>query len=159
MTMALVLQPMTATDFAAWSEQSVAGYAAEKVCSGEWTAATALDLARESFAKILPQGFNTADHYFYLVIDEANGHRCGHLWFARQGESAYLYDIAIAAEFRGKGHGRATMRLFESAASKLGLRSLRLHVFGHNRVARSLYESLGYETTDLWMRKQLSSAQ
>jgi len=33
-----------------------------------------------------------------------------------------------------------------------------LNVFGGNAVARDLYESSGYATTSLFMRKRLSSA-
>ena len=34
--------------------------------------------------------------------------------------------------------------------------SISLHVFGHNRVARALYEKLGYETTNVNMTEKLS---
>jgi ribosomal protein S18 acetylase RimI-like enzyme len=36
-----------------------------------------------------------------------------------------------------------------------GNTQLRLHVFGNNAVARALYESLGFQTTNVMMSKSL----
>jgi ribosomal protein S18 acetylase RimI-like enzyme len=36
-----------------------------------------------------------------------------------------------------------------------GFEQLGLHVFGHNKIARALYESLGFETTNMVMSKKL----
>jgi RimJ/RimL family protein N-acetyltransferase len=47
------------------------------------------------------------------------------------------------------------MLLAEQECRQLGLRTLRLNVFGPNVVARRLYESLGYEITSQNMAKQL----
>ncbi len=57
---------------------------------------------------------------------------------------------------RGRGLGRAAMVLAEEAARSQGASELGLNVFGPNTVARRLYESLGYETTAVNMRKPLS---
>jgi ribosomal protein S18 acetylase RimI-like enzyme len=45
------------------------------------------------------------------------------------------------------------MRLAEDEARARGMKSLGLNVHGQNMVARSLYESLGYQTTALQMKK------
>jgi ribosomal protein S18 acetylase RimI-like enzyme len=45
------------------------------------------------------------------------------------------------------------MRLAEDEARARGMTSLGLNVHGQNTVARSLYESLGYEITALQMKK------
>jgi predicted GNAT family acetyltransferase len=37
----------------------------------------------------------------------------------------------------------------------MGLKTLKLHVFGSNHVARKLYETVGYETTNVNMSKNL----
>ena len=49
------------------------------------------------------------------------------------------------------------MTLAEEAARNHGATELGLNVFGHNAVARSLYESMGYQTTAVNMRKSLVS--
>ncbi|MDQ5978650.1 MAG: hypothetical protein QG602_1624 [Verrucomicrobiota bacterium] len=154
--MALVLQPMTATIFAEWRRRTVPDYAAAKVANGDWSEDTAPALAEENLKRLLPEGLASPGHYFYLVTEASDARVVGNLWFARQGADAYLYDLHIRGEFRGRGYGREAMLLLETAAAALGLRRIGLHVFGQNHIARSLYGSLGYETTDLTMRKQLS---
>jgi ribosomal protein S18 acetylase RimI-like enzyme len=47
------------------------------------------------------------------------------------------------------------MELTHTWARNAGYRSISLHVFGGNHTAINLYRSLGYETTDLSMRRDL----
>lgn len=49
------------------------------------------------------------------------------------------------------------MRFSEDYARSQGAETLGLNVFGFNTTARGLYESLGYETTSVKMRKQLTA--
>ena len=53
------------------------------------------------------------------------------------------------------GFATQAMLALEEKAKELGLVILRLHVFTHNAVARSLYEKLGYEVSSLNMAKVL----
>ena len=88
------------------------------------------------------------------------GERVGYLWIAErdnQGRKVvWIYDIEIDERFRGRGLGRATMELAEQQARERGLGRVELNVFGRNEVARSLYRSLGYEESAVWMGKELS---
>jgi ribosomal protein S18 acetylase RimI-like enzyme len=68
---------------------------------------------------------------------------------------AWVYDVEIAEGFRGRGYGRAAMLLAEDEARARGMTSLGLNVHGQNRVARSLYEDIGYQLTTLQMKKPL----
>ncbi|PPF38971.1 hypothetical protein C5B93_06100 [Rathayibacter sp. AY1A2] len=68
----------------------------------------------------------------------------------------YVWDVQIDAAERGSGLGRAAMLLAESHVRSRGGSALALNVFGFNTAARALYESLGYETTSLQMRKPLA---
>ena len=52
-------------------------------------------------------------------------------------------------------HGKQAMLLIAEKARELCLKSIGLHVFGVNTVARNLYEGLGDEITSLNMQKQL----
>ena len=54
-----------------------------------------------------------------------------------------------------KGYGRETMALAEVEARNQGLQSWGLNVYGHNQIARHLYESMGYTTTAIRMKKNL----
>ena len=70
-------------------------------------------------------------------------------------KSGFIYDVFIEERFRGKGYGKSLMLLLEEKARELGLKSLALHVFGSNHVARKPYESIGYEVTNVNMSKTL----
>ena len=94
---------------------------------------------------------------FHLIHNEDG--TVGYLWIGRASSgdhtSWWVWDLVFEPEYRGKGHGRAAMRLAEHHAREAGARTLGLSVFGHNQAARALYESVGYETTTVKMRKQL----
>ena len=68
--------------------------------------------------------------------------------------SLYIFDLFLAPQARGKGLGKLVMSELEVETKKLGFNALRLHVFGHNTVARRLYESAGYITTNIHMLKE-----
>ena len=82
----------------------------------------------------------------------------GWLWLGVPGPDpdplmAWVFEIEIEAPFRGRGYGRAAMERAEDEARAHGMTSLGLNVHGQNMVARSLYESLGYEVTAMQMKK------
>ena len=56
----------------------------------------------------------------------------------------------MAGDARGAGRGRP------AEARRLNVRSIGLHVFGHNTGARKLYQRLGYRETSVVMRKDLT---
>jgi ribosomal protein S18 acetylase RimI-like enzyme len=68
---------------------------------------------------------------------------------------SFIYDISVDEALRGRGYGRAAIRLAEEEARRNGLHALALSVFGQNVIARAFYESLGYRETSLQMRKEL----
>jgi len=151
------LQPMTEEEFTRYCAEAIPGYAAEVGRSDGVPEAKALEVARESWARILPQGRATPGHSFHWVVDAATGDRVGHLWvFLDPGSPrAYIYDIEIRPEFRRRGYAAAAL----AAAERLGRDGhavrLELHVFGHNAGAIALYEKLGFTTTHLMMSKPL----
>jgi len=69
--------------------------------------------------------------------------------------SAWIYDISIDEEHRGKGYGRALLNGLEQVAREHGLESIGLNVFAGNDYARRLYERAGYEPTSIHMSKRL----
>ncbi|MEY6567225.1 GNAT family N-acetyltransferase, partial [Streptomyces sp. PGLac3x] len=91
---------------------------------------------------------------------EADGARAGHVWVSSgQAEpgvpGAYVFDVEVRPEFRGRGLGRALMLLAERTALGAGDGVIGLHVFADNTPARRLYDSLGYTTTRLHWSKPL----
>lgn len=152
------LRPMRVEEYDAWYPGAIAGYAEGHIKAGSMPADTAHELAAKQFADLLPNGLATSAHH--LLVGEADGERVGILWLniPTTGDpvSAFVYDVEVEAIQRGKGYGRAMMVGAESYSRDHGASTIRLHVFGDNTVARRLYESLGYETTNVNMAKLLT---
>ena len=68
---------MTEEDFAESVKHAIPRYAAQLVRRGTSTDERSLEVSKQDFAQLLPQGFRTPGHYFYNVVDEAAGSRGG----------------------------------------------------------------------------------
>jgi RimJ/RimL family protein N-acetyltransferase len=115
--------------------------------------------AAESHAKAERDGewLRTLDTVVLEI--EHEGARVGRvvLWldaFEKPGQ-AWLFEIVLDEEVRGRGLGREALRLAEAEARSRGMRRIELNVFGGNEVARSLYLSAGYAETSVRMAKPL----
>lgn len=154
-----LLTSLTPAEFMDYKATSMPMYAREKVSAGEWAEADALQLAREAFDLLLPNGLDTPDHHLFGLREAADEPLLGVLWFAvRQRASdriAYVYDVVIHPQFQRRGHASRAFRALEDKVRDMGLSGIALHVFGHNTGARALYESLGYETTNITMFKPI----
>jgi len=154
----LRLRPMTADEFRAYRRHSVATYADDMVRDVKLPPQAAQARSVAVLHDVLPQGLGTPDHWIEVAEDE-DGEPVGVLWFARRstpaGDIAYLFDIQVEEAMRGRGFGRRLMELLEDRAAALGLRRIELNVFGHNEVARRLYEELGYVEMSRQLFKEL----
>jgi ribosomal protein S18 acetylase RimI-like enzyme len=155
------LRPMSASEFAAMRARLVREYAAEQVQTGNWSADEAERRASERTDELLPEGVETPG-MLMLTADTTNGDLVGHVWLALErqlgsGSRAWIYDIEVLPERRGRGFGRALLDAAESAALKNAATSVGLNVFGSNVVARHLYETSGYEVASIYMTKDLST--
>lgn len=91
------------------------------------------------------------------MIDEDGVDR-GNVWLAwpwREEGAAFLLDIHLHPDARGRGLGRAAMLALEHKARELGASGIALNVFGGNEIARNLYRSLGYAERAVIMGKRL----
>jgi ribosomal protein S18 acetylase RimI-like enzyme len=149
------LDPMTESEFREFLAPAVAGYAEEKVTAGVWTPQESLDKSQAEFDQLLPQGLASPGNHLFTARDADSGEQVALVWFALRGtpgrQEAFIYEIEVREQFRGKGYGRATMQACAEAARRVGANSVGLHVFGHNTVARSLYTSLGFVETGVVM--------
>ncbi len=148
---------MTDSEFAAFRARAIHDYAIDKVAAGEWPRERAEALAEEQTASLLPDGPSTDG--MFIVIAEADGiGPVGYAWLALkrpEQSSAWIYDIAIDEEHRGKGYGRALLNGLEQVAQEHGLESIALNVFAGNEHARRIYERAGYKPTSIHMSKRL----
>lgn len=155
--MTLSLAPVEAPRFPAWRARCHREYAADLIRAGEQPQAADRQ-ADDALDRAFPGGVPTANHAVFDLLDDAEG-VVGYLWIGpdRSGDDAswWVWDVVVDAEYRGRGFGRKAMRLAEEHARAAGARTFGLSVFGHNTAARRLYESVGYETTSVKMRKSL----
>lgn len=156
-----VLRPMTPPEYAAaWLDESIPAYAADKVASGQWSQAQSLELSRENNDELLPQGLQTPDNHFYTILD-AQGSAVGMLWFAVQikfgSRIAYVYDVSVMPERQREGHAQRAFMALEVEVQSLSLSGIALHVFGFNTGARALYAKLGFEPTNINLFKAVGA--
>ncbi|MEG9296828.1 GNAT family N-acetyltransferase [Mangrovibacillus sp. Mu-81] len=150
----MIVIPMTSEEFSIFVEKSIISYASEKTRSGNWNEEEALDRAKADYERFLPQGEKTENNYLYSLYNE--NARVGSFWIAvMPNQTGYIYNIEIEEEFRGKGFGKSAMKEIEIKAKELGLNKIELHVFAHNTPARRLYETIGYEVTNVIMAKSI----
>lgn len=148
---------MTEAEFRVYREGAVRTYAEEKVAAGNWPADEALSRSEREFSSLLPEGVASKNNHLFVLRDAAE--TVGMIWFAVnevKPTAAFIYDFSVDEAHRGKGYGKGALLALEDRAEALGVTSVSLHVFGHNRVARALYEKLGYKTTNINMTKKLS---
>ena len=159
----LILRPMTAGDFERFVGHSAPQYAAEKVTSGEWTPEEAPERGDREFRQLLPQGPDTPDNHLFHLHDPQEGTDVGVLWYALQTRAgsvtAFVYEVEVYEPHRRRGYATQAFALLEHDAAARGATNIGLHVFGHNTGARALYEGMGFQTTNVIMRKELGTGQ
>ena len=151
------LIPMTQPEYEEYLKHLIPDYAADNVRAGYWDESEALEKSRQQIESLLPQGLQTKDHYIFILVD--GDQSIGMIWLkaelSRAVKNGFIFDVVVDEKFRGKGYGKQIMLLIEEKARELELKSIGLHVFAYNTVAKNLYEGIGYETTSLNMIKQL----
>ncbi|MCJ1679537.1 GNAT family N-acetyltransferase [Streptomyces sp. APSN-46.1] len=145
-------RPMTQAEYEVWDAAARAEYAEVWIGRGMSPEAAHAKSAADHDSN-LPRGLATPG--VTLAVLEAAGAPVGTLWVAPLGEGAYVFDVDVAAEYRGRGYGRDLMRLAERTALADGHRTLALQVFADNTPALRLYDSLGYRPTRINYAKAL----
>ncbi len=154
----LTLRPMTRAEWDEWLPRQMAGYAEHIAASGAMSEADAREKAKNDTARTFHAGFGTPGQLVFRIL--AGDEAVGWLWLGAPGpdfdrQMAWVYNIEVESAYRGRGYGREAMLLAEGEARLHGMTSLGLNVHGQNKVARSLYDSLGYEIMALQMKKPL----
>ncbi|VXC10154.1 conserved hypothetical protein [Aeromicrobium sp. 9AM] len=148
---------MSPERFVSWQEHLVVAFAKEKVDSGNWPAEGALERSVKENAQDLPQGLDTPGHDIFVAL--VDGEEVGVLWLFTDPEltvpTTMIYDIEVGEAHRGKGLGRELLTAAEEWCADHSIGVLKLHVFANNTAAVSLYESAGFEATNINMAKQI----
>jgi ribosomal protein S18 acetylase RimI-like enzyme len=151
------LRPMNEQEFHTYLETTIPLYAQDNIESGAWPADQALQLSREAYAELLPQGLNTENQHLFIVFEPELQQQVGMIWFAvierLIGAVAFIYDFAIDPEHRRKGYAQQALKAIEPKVRELGITKIELHVFAHNHGALALYQKSGFNETNIIMSK------
>ncbi|MET4924150.1 GNAT family N-acetyltransferase [Streptomyces sp. PSRA5] len=145
----LVGRAMDETEYEVWEAHSLDGFRQSWIDRGlppDQAGAKAESSRREN----LPAGLATPDTWIEVLTHD--GDVVGHVWVGTREidpgvVGAFVYDVKVSEDLRGKGYGRALMLHAERIGLVAGTGVLGLHVFAGNAPAIGLYESLGYATT------------
>lgn len=155
--MSLTLEPMTPERFVSWNEHQITAFAQDKIDAGNWPEEGAIERSAKENAELLPKGLETPGHDLFAAM--VDGREVGTLWLftdpVLSPPETFIYDIEVEPGERGRGFGRELLEAAEGWCADHSIGVLRLHVFGFNKVAIGLYESAGFETTNIRMAKQI----
>jgi len=154
----LRLRPATADEIEAWLPKLAAEYAAHIAGAGLLPPADARRKADNDLRAQLTDGPGRAGQLIFRLM--AGEQPVGWLWLATpfpggDPAMAWVNNVEVDEESRGRGYGRQAMLLAEQEAAARGMTSVGLNVHGQNTVARGLYDSLGYQVTAQQMKKAL----
>ncbi len=153
----LAVRAMRDEEFPDYFQRQIDLYAEEKVAAGKCAPAEALSESKEEMIKLLPDGLNSEDQYIFVA--ELHNNRVGTVWVDIDRElevpRAFGLHIEIEPSLRGQGLGRDLMLATQIECRKLGAKGFALSVFGHNSIARNLYESFGFVVIEEMKKKVL----
>ena len=149
----IALRPLRDDEYDAWDAAHRAEYERGLVEHVGMPRERAAAKVERDLGYVLPDGLATANTWIWSVEDD--GRVVGTVFLGVRDGGAWLYDITIAEDERGKGYGRAAMTALEDEARALGYDTIGLNVWGGNDVARGLYRSLGWAEESVQMRKTL----
>jgi ribosomal protein S18 acetylase RimI-like enzyme len=151
------LIPIEQADYDIFLKQEIVEYANDHVTNGNWKAEEALEKSRKEFEQYLPDGPRSKDQFVFTIFEDGTNRKLGVLWVQvkmdEPGRKAFIFDFIIEEQFRGKGYGKQALAALDEKLIELGSESVGLHVFGHNTNAFELYKKMGYEVTNIQMRK------
>ncbi|MHC5229391.1 GNAT family N-acetyltransferase [Enterococcus sp. LJL99] len=157
--MTIRLNQMKNIEYTDYLSFAISDYAKDKIEAGTWEAAEALSLAKKSFATLLPEGNETKNEFLFTLFDEKIEKSIGYLWVHLEKElnrrKFFIYDFLIFEDFRNQGYGRKALNCLDSKAKEMNVTEIGLHVFAHNKSAVHLYESVGFQPTDITMSKKV----
>jgi len=146
---ALRLEAMRETEYAAYREHCVDELARATAAARGIDMAEARELAAKEQDEVLPEGASTKGQRLYTARSAEDGRRLGRVWFGDLpggGEPgvAFIFEIDVSPDERGRGAGMAILAAAEAEAGSSGYRAMRLWVAKGNIVARALYSKAGF---------------
>ena len=158
--MDLALRPLREDEYDDFVARGRESYARDMVAQAGIPEDAARTKAEHDWQHLLPDGLASPGQILFALEDRDTGEHVGDLWIAERAsdfgdEAMFVYSIEVYEQFRGRRLGRQAMLLLEDEVRSRGRNRVTLNVFGGNDVARSLYRSLGYAETAVFMSKEL----
>jgi ribosomal protein S18 acetylase RimI-like enzyme len=152
---------MAQGEYSAFYEYIILDYAEGLVRAGNAHPDVAVQLSQQQCAPVLSNGVASPGQFFYLIHDDAPAaNHVGYLWWGVREQygtrTAMLYFVGVFAPYRRRGYATQALRLLEEQVTEGGLDEIRLHVFGHNTPARTLYDKMGYAASSMTMAKVIA---
>jgi GNAT superfamily N-acetyltransferase len=144
----LEARPMADAEYRDWRAEMERGYACDVTESGEMTAEQAAAFAAAQTNQLLPNGLSTPNNSFLCLCAKEEVVATNWIGHHRSPGMSWVWAVEVHEGYRGKGYGRAAMIIGEQASLDAGDTHLALNVFGHNNVAISLYNAMGYRAYD-----------
>jgi ribosomal protein S18 acetylase RimI-like enzyme len=122
---------------------------------------------REKYRKLMARYDLDKPDQRIFVADDEEGRFAGLIWVGiqKRGEVesvekdekyAWIFDIEVDPESRGRGLGSKLLSHAEGWARDQGAGAIELHVFANNSVALNLYRKYGYEEKSYILSKEIS---
>ena len=149
-------EPITKEEFPDYWRYSVESWIRDMSKAGFLSDDITYEEAEKDVKKFLPDGLSTKGHHIMRIMDD--GAQVGTIWYEIRDKvmrEAYLWDIIVNKDQRGKGYGKEAMRELEKSAKREGTRRIQLNVFGFNSIAKNLYVRMGYQDEAITMMKYL----
>ena len=148
---------MTQEEFAKYFEFNLEQFAQERSKHSKRPIEEERATARDMITNLLKDGLNSKGHFLSKIVLRNAEQSVGHIWFHvdQAKKSAFLYDIMIEEQFRGRGYGKASLVLLEAKLLEMKVNQVGLHVFAKNEVALNLYKKQGYHAASYNMQKDL----
>lgn len=132
-------------------------YAKDRMQSNLLSEQKAKEFTQDQWATFLPEGQTTEGHFFFKLITASDNMQIGESWLFinYSNQSAYIFELFLEANLRGKGLGKSSLYALEQFAKSEGANTLGLNVFATNDIAKSLYTSFGFRDVSTDMIKAI----
>ncbi|MCB0155654.1 MAG: GNAT family N-acetyltransferase [Anaerolineae bacterium] len=152
----ITLRPMTTVEFPQYRDYFIVDYATEIAANYGYSLEKSRVIAAKELTEDLPQDVSTPDHTL-LCIERSGIETIGYLWYKQldQGQTIFILDFVLFAEFRGRGRGQAALLALQEQLLQTGIEQIKLRVAFNNQRALRLYEKFGFTITGYNMVKLL----
>lgn len=143
--MSITFRQFNQDEYINYRKWSIKEYSDDLIKSGAVAKDKAYQIASGEFASLLPQGMETANNYFFIIVNEQN-EDIGMIWYVMdKPEEVFISDLMITEKNRKRGYGKQALFLLEQMVMSLGIKKISFHVLDSNTAAIALYRSVGYD--------------